>query len=165
MKNNKGFSLIELIIVLAIIAVLGGVMWMGFQSVGSRQVNQCTNNIESFLGRTKTLALAKDAAKVRIYRNDDGYYADIYVGSAAAPETTKKIGTDSLAVSYVTNDSAVTAFSVGTQLELSFQRDSGAFTALGGGSTGVYCVEIQVIKGDYERSVKMIPETGKYFVE
>jgi len=72
MKNNKGFTLIELAVVLAIIAVLAAIL----TPMVTNYLDQA--RVASAMGDTKTIADA-----IRLYKRDNGYYP-IYADLAHA---------------------------------------------------------------------------------
>lgn len=162
MDKNRGFSLIELIIVMAIMAVLLGVSWYGINSLSGKQVSECVNNLETYLGKTRTYTLAFEDGKVwmEFSRRADGYYITSYRGGTA--DATLKAGNPSLAVSYFTDGGAKVDMAVGTTLTLSFRRESGAFQPISGGS---YCNKIEVSKGGKKTSLILVSATGKYYAE
>lgn len=162
MHDNKGFSLIELIIVMAITAILLGVTWYGFNTLTGKQVRECVDNLETYLGKTRayTLAFAEGAVEMEFSHTADGYF--VTTRQNGAVEDSRKIGNPSLLVDYYTNSGAKVEMSVGVTLSLSFKRDSGAFQTLPGGG---YCNRIEVRKGDRKISLVLVPATGKYYTE
>lgn len=59
-SNNGGFSLVELIIVIAIMAILVGVMAISASSLTGRKVKKCADEIVSTIERTRVLTLGKE---------------------------------------------------------------------------------------------------------
>ena len=61
-NNNKngGFSLVELIVVIAIMAVLTGIASMSLASVMGVSVKQCARDIQSAANQTRVSTLGKD---------------------------------------------------------------------------------------------------------
>lgn len=164
MHENKGFSLIELIVVLAIISILTGTAVFGIQSLANRQVIRCIDNIESYLGKTKVSALAKNnKSYIEIYHTDEGCFVDSYVSDEL--ENTEKIGNSDLEVSYYKSGGVKTVLTGSERLKISFKRDSGALTPLEGEAGTVYCEKIEVAKGTIKRAVILIEATGKFYAE
>lgn len=162
MHDDKGFSLVELIIVMAISAVLLGVAWYGINSLSGKQVNEYVNNLESYLGKTRayTLAFAKNTVQMELSHTADGYYVTTYHGGTA--EESRKIGNPSLTVSYYTGESSKVELAEGVTLKLSFKRDSGAFNPISGEA---YCEKIEVAKGGKTVNLVMVAATGKYYTQ
>ena len=75
-KNNGGFSLVELIVVIAISVVLIGAATISIRSVMGVEVKQCSRNIESIINKTRVTTMGKDSAVLEIYKDasDGAYY-------------------------------------------------------------------------------------------
>lgn len=71
-KNNKGLSLVEMIIVIAIMAVMVGMVSVGFGMVSTRPVTQCAQNMEICLNRCRTHTMGKTNGFVAFYAETDG---------------------------------------------------------------------------------------------
>ena len=67
-KNNGGFSLVELIVVIAISVVLIGAATISIRSVMGVEVKQCARNIESIINKTRVTTMGKDSAVLRYTR-------------------------------------------------------------------------------------------------
>lgn len=158
-KNNKGFSLVELIVIIAIMAVLvGGVV--GYAGVyGSTKVKNCAKEIESRLSETKVCAMSKSQAYITIYADDTGVYVTSVQGSVTE---TEKIGEKGLSVSYRNVRSGNSYTAVGTTeatgLKIEFDRASGACKKM---ADGKYCYAINVTNGTTTYTVNIEPITGK----
>lgn len=73
-KNNKGYSLVELIIVIAIIAVLGlGATW-SIALIFGANAKTCANDIVGAISECKIMTMTKGKGNVRllIYRDGEG---------------------------------------------------------------------------------------------
>lgn len=73
-KDNRGYSLVELIIVIAIIAVIGlGATW-SIILVFSANAKTCSNDIVNAIAECKIMTMTKGKGNVRliIYRDGDG---------------------------------------------------------------------------------------------
>lgn len=162
MRNNqKGFSMIELIVTIAIMAVVttGGVL--SFSLVTGRQVIGCTEEIVSYISQTKVQALSRADAQLEIFVKNDGVYVNLSVEGRDV-----KVGKSGLQVKYKTQNGAEMTLSETDRLKLTFDRSSGAFLALADGTVdGSYCVEITVENGRHSRTIILVPQTGKYYVE
>ena len=79
-SNNGGLSLVELIIVIAIMAILVGVMAISASSLTGRKVKKCADEIVSTIERTRVLTLGKEQNDVECVLTYEGkeYHAKIY---------------------------------------------------------------------------------------
>lgn len=76
-KDNKGFSLVELIIVVAIMAVMLSFTFYSFSLLTGQDARECANNLMTALGKEKTYALTKSATAdcyMEVMQDTDGYY-------------------------------------------------------------------------------------------
>ena len=127
-KNNGGFSLVELIVVIAISVVLIGAATISIRSVMGVEVKQCARNIESIINKTRVTTMGKDSAVLEIYKDaSDGayYYKTTINGTVSAPS---KIGKSRIDVYYSMKDdySDKTQLNSSGSIMLQFDRSSGA---------------------------------------
>ena len=127
-KNNGGFSLVELIVVIAISVVLIGAATISIRSVMGVEVKQCARNIESIINKTRVTTMGKDSAVLEIYKDaSDGayYYKTTINGTVSAPS---KIGKSRIDVYYSMKDdySDKTQLNGSDSIVLQFDRSSGA---------------------------------------
>jgi len=177
-KKNGGFSLVELIVVMAIISVVTAGSITIFLSLSDYKCREAADHICTYLGSTKTEALAKSSAYLTI-ENVGGEYKIIpsYKDNTEA----KSLGS-SIKITYVTQaggtSSGETTLAPGDKIILTFSRGSGAFQPMKDDSTGtyvdktdggdyVYCEKICVKnnKGTKSYTITLEQETGKYICE
>ena len=158
-KNNQGFSLVELIVVIALMAILvGGVLgYVG--TYGSAKVKNCAKEIESHFSETKVCAMSKSQAYMIVYADNTGVYVKSVQGSNSEIE---KVGDKGLSVSYRNERTGSTYTTVGTTeangLKIEFDRASGANKKM---ADGKYCYAIRITNGTSTYEVVIEPITGK----
>jgi prepilin-type N-terminal cleavage/methylation domain-containing protein len=88
LKNNKGFSLIELVIVIAIMALLAGLSTMTFNSVISARSERMMDNFKTYTQYAKTLTKAesRDICMALMKGTNDHYY--VVYGTASGDAST-----------------------------------------------------------------------------
>ena len=168
-KNQKGYSMVELVVVIAILAVLtgSGITFLGL--LPGSAVKGCAREITSQLEKTRTNALSFENAACYLYCKDDGIYMRIDTKRAGVDSSIEqKVGKSNVTVSNtLSGDSAQTLVPGGDQLVFGFDRSSGAFKpaqikkASGVESPGTYCVAITITGGSKTRTLKLVPLTGK----
>ena len=74
--NNKGASLIELIITIAIMIIVIGGLTIGFSVITNTYAKRAANNLNDFLQttRTKAMSVSADQWNMEISKNSDGDY-------------------------------------------------------------------------------------------
>ena len=169
MKDNKGFSLVELIVVIAIMSILAGVVTISLSSANGTYVKECAAHMKSQLNNARQMTMAKSRVSLKFYVDSNGaYYADMCVyGSdqvSVIDTTTTKLGRKSVVVQYTTNssyaESSFTTLTASNPIEIEFDRSSGAVKNSSG------CVkQIKVSKGSNTKKITIYPETGKVAVE
>lgn len=166
-KNNGGFSLVELIVVIAISVILIGAATISIRSVMGVEVKQCARNIESIINKTRVTTMGKDSAVLEIYKDaSDGayYYKTTITTINGTVSDTGKIGKSRIDVYYSMNDdySGKTQLNVSDSIELQFDRSSGAQKP---DANGKYCSRIWVQKNSTEKVITIYKETGKVVCE
>jgi len=72
LKDNKGVSLIELVVVIAILMVLTGVTTFSYRMVSNKTVTQCAENMKISLEKNKTTVMGKKNGRIAFYTDGDG---------------------------------------------------------------------------------------------
>lgn len=176
MKNNKGFSLVELIVIIAIMAVLSAVTATALMNQPGWKVKNAQDTLRTAIGETKVEAMSKHRASLTITREADGCYIQI------TGKDKERLGNSkNVTLFYGINGGDVTTeLTMGTKLEFSFERSSGAFTPLivgtdssdnyiycsqteGGTSVMQYCTGIKLVCGNKSREMVLVKDTGKYY--
>ncbi len=179
-NNNSGFSLVELVIVIAIMAVLVGVMATSVSSLTGRRVRKCADEIVTTLERARVLTLGKEQNQVEcVISYDDTtkeYKAQILQGGTVVTdrilgkepiEVTVYFEGDSTGYSLIDlkgSDSLLPYVSSSQGLHLVFNRASGAFeknTCMANSVLKEYCQKIVVSNGTRTIEITTVGKTGK----
>lgn len=176
-RNNKngGFSLVELIIVVAIMAIVVGVMGLSVGTLTGRKTAKCADEIVSTLERARVLTLGKEQNQVEFVLTDVSgeYHAQIYQGGTKASD--RIVGKDPITIQvYFANDNKAYSLSElkGTLpyatatggLHLVFNRASGAFeekTCAANDVVKDYCDKIVISNGTRTITITTVGRTGK----
>ena len=162
-KNNKGFSLVELIVIIAILAVLMGAVITYIGSLGTAQAKKCANGINSGFSQTKVCAMSRSSASMIVYCNDEGAFLKTIQGST---DRVEKIGTAGTVVEYRTVRDSNSFVPVGeteaTGVKIEFDRASGACKKM---SSGDYCYGFKVTCGKTTYIVSIEPLTGRAMIQ
>lgn len=162
--NNDGYSMIELIIVLAIIAILMGTVYYSIILVFSANAKSCANNIQRAIGDCKVTTMGKADAYMELYRDDDGnVYTQMHVtesDGSVTDEEPEKVGTSKVNVGYTPKGGTETELVPGkaNAIRICFDRSNGGFKADNNGN--IYD-EIYVRGGSKDFGITMTELTGK----
>lgn len=184
MRDNKGFSLIELVVVVALMALLVGVLGYSFSLVTGQEARQCANNLSTALDRAKNYALTKSGssdAYMELTRDTDGSFLVTYYVPAKAWTNNAQSGTaDYVAIDSqtigkkaveitcnLTTIGSVTLTS-GTSIRFYYDRISGALKKVvwvtGGSQQEDHCQQITVSRGK-TYLLTLIEATGRHSLE
>lgn len=172
MKCNKGFSLIELIIVIAILAVVTGVSFVGLGYLYNSNVKSTIKKINTSLLQTQSYTTAKSVGGrdiyFKLYQDSGDYYTAMCredsSGNEIKLQEPEKVGKKNLTVKYVASDGInVNEVDINSSnsLKLYFDRSTGGLLPMAnGGST--YCSKIEIsVNGLSKCSVTISKITGK----
>lgn len=180
-QTNEGFSLIELIVVIAIMTVLTLGLVMGLSSVFHMEEKTAVEIICGKLRYTQNSAMAKSFAYVSIEQGSDGYYISIVEGRGDKQrQEHKKLCSLETKISYTTSmGSGQQVIDETHPLRLTYQKTSGAFAPMidrveendtftfvsyqdeGGTTRDCYCTGITLERDDRIRHIILYPKTGK----
>ena len=161
-KNNKGFSLVELVVIIAIMAVLTTAIVSYIGMVGTAQAKKCANGIVSGFSQTKVCAMSRSNANMVIYSNEDGVFLKTVQGTT---DRIEKIGNKGTVVEYRTVRNSDVFSPIGstadTGVKIEFDRASGACKKV----SGNYCYGFKVTAGQTTYIVNIEPLTGRATIQ
>lgn len=193
-KKNRGFTLVEMTVVLAIFAILLAVLVPSLDPVAGFRANRAAISIGAALDRTKTEAMDRLVGEMRLSWTSDGYYISYYLDrgkTGVREEQPEKIASGRMKISYTdSNGTTVNLREDGTnELILTYDRSTGGFLPIQSrvweqkdilkmlsdgedipldrpeNSTQPYCEKITVHGvGQRTRIITLFQDTGKYTI-
>ncbi len=152
MLNTKGFTLIEIIIVTAIIAVLSSVFISTFSQISSSQAKKSASDISGLLSYARVKSISGEIdVKFVINQNNDGYFGTVFSNGKASKE--EKIAQSGAIISYTNTSNAVTHITNNSQLTVSYDL-AGSLSA----PQDLQSININFDNIEYKISIT--PETG-----
>ena len=180
-KNDKGYTLIELIVVIAILAVMIGIGILSISLLLGTQAKGCAQKVSGQLNETKTGCLSRFNETMTLqYRTkgsdpaieSDGYYTENFVYSidkdankyALTNSEIRKMGSKNVVITVFLSDGS--SFELGTtrSVTISFNRSNGAFekVIVDGTQTNHYIEKMTFSSGAHTYTISMVTETGKH---
>lgn len=152
--KDKGFTLVELIVVIAIMAVATTVGGYALSTISLANTKNCATEIKSKLDLTRmeaTRSVAEAAREVLIYEDESGVYLKVGDGEAdRIGNSSVSVTCDGQALEGITSEHGGVRFS--------YDKSSGAFTKLG-------CSKMVVSGAGREYTLTLYAKTGKVKME
>ena len=188
-QKNKGFTLVEMVITVAIFAILLGILVPSLNSILGFRAQRAANSIASALDKTKIEASNRLVGEMKLEKLDDGYYISYYLDrgkvdseSNVEQDQAEKIAPARTLISYVTDDNVTHPMETGDSIVLTYDRATGGFLPLQETTwtqkeilaeledgkdipltrKGDYCTAISVQGGKRIKTISMDINTGKY---
>lgn len=166
--NNKGYSLLEAIVIIAILGVLTGFMATSSGLFDGRRVKACADSVSSLLDKVRLANLGKDEVTLTIYKDtDQAIKAKIVTKIVSRNDSIEKtfiedVSDDNVEMSYSTDISGSAENPAGAAgMVFNFNRNTGAIKDTS--PNGIQCIILR--KGNAEKKIKIYAATGKIIVE
>lgn len=135
--KNKGFTLVEMVAVLSILAILLGILIPSLNTLVDYRATRAAKSITTGLEQMRTEAMSRLVAEMKLERKSDGYYINycLYRGKTAGMVWTdeKKIAPAKTDIRYKLDDfytSAPVQMQEGEKLIFTVDRRTGGFRPL-----------------------------------
>ncbi|MBR3515789.1 MAG: prepilin-type N-terminal cleavage/methylation domain-containing protein [Lachnospiraceae bacterium] len=157
-KNNRGVTLVELLIVLAISAILLGLVGISYSLVSNANVSKAATRLTNIIRTARTTSMSKgtEAGKLTLYEQHGSVYARIGDGQ---PEVITKMPV-TMTAKYATDYSDTTLASEIVSSELRFTSSGMLRTAGIGDAQNKYNMFL-LTNGRKNMKVLIYLETGK----
>lgn len=178
-KNNKGFSLIELVVTLAVMAIITVVSIMILSWIHSSKVKSASSTVNSTISELRSLTLSKsDEWKMTVEKESSNYKVTIYKGVIGGGGTSWSEYTTyhvSKSVKIYCLDPSNNKIYIGNnygggsnaEIEIRFKKSDGSFNVMSCKKTVSDSFNIDQIYfeyGNYSRIINMVEITGKHSI-
>lgn len=163
-KDNRGMSLVEIILVIGLMTIIAGMTGYGLNLISKKPVQECARKVEIALNQNRTNSMGKKVAYLEFYMKDGRVAFREYSQSAResvvreGDETVMGAADVKLRFVYKNAAGEESVVPMGTDhIKVSFKRDSGSLVEEG----DLVLDRIEVYKGDYVKTVSIDKLTGK----
>lgn len=189
-KKNQGFTLIEMVIAVSILAILLGMLSMSLNPVIGFRVQRASGSIQAAIAKTRIEAMSRLVGEMKLERKADGFYISYYLdrgkNSGVKEEQPEKISPAGVKISYMTDaGEEVDLNTPGDFLILTFDRETGGFREIQTGvldqteidaflnsnqnisfkDSGKRCSAILIRGGSHTKRITLCQATGEVDVE
>lgn len=166
-KNNKGMSYVELLLVLAIMAILIGVVSISVGLIARTNVNRGAEQVASTFNQARSTSMARGNTngRMEITCSNGRYY--YYVGNTGAADKEEQkvefLASPGIVTYGATSDSgAQTQITATNPLVITFNQSSGAVSSCTNGEGNVVSANfITLTNGDDSAVIRIYTATGK----
>lgn len=173
--DHKGYSLIEIIIVIALIGILSGITVISINTLTSGNLKSAATKINTTLEsvRTQDMSYTKKPS-LYFYQDSDGKYR-MFVSNDTSVSLTSQQAKDAasfgnLTITLTFKDSTGAEQEIsnlkGRLYQVNFNSNSGALkeTTLSTGNGYLTNIKIQKGTSGLEKNISIVPSTGKHSV-
>lgn len=180
--NNKGFSLIEVIITLAIMAVLTGMLGLSFNYIQHANTRAAAKTVDSTISKLRFDVMSKkEKPYLYLYQIDGNSYMKIAADGGVGKELDKATGKllcngsvsimikryqcDTTGEKLSGTDEEKSLLGLGGIIRISYAKSSGAFIVddTSGTSYGYSQISFGDRVGDF--AITLVKDTGKHYIE
>lgn len=163
MKNmtkigNKGFSLVELLVVVALFTILASIAATGITLATSRPADECAKKIQVALEGNRNTTMGKFSASITFSADSEGVYIEEIINGIS--EGKVKIGQSGVNVVYKLSGTETSLSAA--PLMISFDRADGSLNAQ---VDGTYLESFEVSRGERKLTVTIDKLTGRVDVK
>ncbi len=179
-KNNKGYTLVELIVVIAIVALLASIITYSIGIVSRNRSREAASDFSALLSAAKISTMSgeveiddSDPDNIKINSpmielaystGDDVFYGNVYTVSRTTPSNVEDLGDGSLSVSYTIGSNAsqeINDTSAITRISISYNNETGAVAEFAENGTPANLTGVSQIIVDFGSSqITIYPATG-----
>jgi len=170
-KKNKGFSLVEMMVTVAILGILVAVITPSLYTLFSSSTRGCATNLDSLLGKCQVYAMGRsENVVVMIYKADDGKIWGEYIEGTTHIGQPEQLGDSRVALTATPPGGSAYTPTKAQPLYISFHCATGGLSLFGSDRDGVFTpsagqlARIDITSAGKPYEVLIYATTGKHEV-
>ena len=168
--NNKGFSLVELIVTVSIMVVLVGGLSLGTSLLFSQDAQKIAGMIDNELSDARMLSMTREGTYTLTLHLKSGKTKDNKITIEDSNSSISPIETylDKNVSIEVTNSDGSYSKSGDVDVAIVFDKGNGSVKTIDGGSaSGVYIITVKSGSGSLEKTavVNLVSVTGRHYID
>ena len=164
-KNNKGMSYVELLLVLAIMAILIAVASLTIGLISRANVSRGAEKLASTFNQARSVSMARGTSNGVLEITFDGSNYYYYVGSSTDPDKEDmkvKFISSPAVVTYALDSAPTTQIPMGTMIKVEYDQSSGSIKRCIDASGNVVSFHsITLTNEDKSATIRIYSATGK----
>lgn len=168
--GNKGMSLVEIIIVVAIMALFIGGVSFSINWASGKAAEECAKKLAYSLQQARTMAMGKNSTIITVKTDGSGNIITVtkIISNTDSGESTNEItstvGKKNVSVKFDDGSSGDRDLNGGGEVVFEFDRASGALKKLDNAEVNAASLEFTISKGNTKRTIEIVPITGRISV-
>ena len=167
--NNKGFSLVELLIVMAVLGIVSSAAFMGFNVIHNSNVNNSAGTVNSTLASIRMNNMSKvNMQYLQIYKVDGFYYYRVDdKANIDFNYKLHKLGTSSTGISYIIGSTGNSIRLTDNRgISITFNRSGECKLYNSDGSLNASdLLGISFFNATRNKTIRILPAIGKHYLK